>query len=473
PPPVAATGGSVGEAGSGGSEAGVGGSEAGHGGSTAGFGGSEVGGSGGSSDAGQGGTGGSGQDGNGKGPKYPDCVCRADVDNFCLYPKDTPGCPMLQGGYCDPSTGVIQWELGYFEFQGACGKCGNGVCEVHESCTVCSKDCGGCGGSCGNGVCDPGESTGNCLKDCPAPPLQEPDRLLGIHFWDGDVPKVLGTGLYYDVEAFDSQVPPDTVVAWLKEREASGARGIIRVDYKWGYSVPKNDGEQAEYNGRLVAIAKAIAAAGLKTHHFIVGNETNLPEEGGATPQQAGQAFASAKLAIDTAGPYPYPMIVMPSAPSTAAQFGGGDGSYLRDELMAAVQAGVKPQAIAIHAYENPDSNGSADLFMATVNYQAKAILDAGLAGVPLFITEYNMAMLDSSWHAKGAAFISNSAKRLDAWNKGGEGNPSPGKLFVVSTCYFIWPDDPLWPLHSLQKHPPLRDAFYAAWGLYPSGKAF
>jgi hypothetical protein len=395
------------------------------------------------------------------------------VDNFCLYPKDTPGCPMLQGGYCDPAAGAIQWELGYYEFQEACGTCGNGSCEGKESCAVCAKDCGGCSAGCGNGMCDPGESPGSCPKDCPAPPTQEPDRLLGIHFWDGDAPKVLGTGLYYDVEAFESQVDPNTVVAWLKEREASGARGIIRVDYKWGYSVPKNGGEQAEYNGRLVAIAKAIAAAGLKTHHLIVGNETNLPQEGGASPQQAGQAFASAKLAIDGAGPFPYPMIVMPSAPSTAAEFGGGDGSYLRDELKAAVQAGVKPQAIAIHAYENPDSSGSADLYMATVNFQAKAILDAGLAGVPLFLTEYNMAMLDSSWHPKGAAFVANSAKRLDAWNKGGEGNPSPGKLFVVSSCYFIWPNDPSWPMHSLQKHPPLRDAFQAAWNLYPSGKAF
>jgi len=73
--------------------------------------------------------------------------------------------------------------------------------------------------------------------------------------------------------------------------------------------------------------------------------------------------------------------------PSTAAEYGGGDGIYLTAVLNES-KAHAVVDGIAIHSYENADSGGSANLFMATVLFQAQAIQNAGLAGKPIFITE-------------------------------------------------------------------------------------
>lgn len=53
------------------------------------------------------------------------CECRADVDNYCLYPKSTASCGMTApGGYCDPngdgSFDDADWVRGYNEYHSAC-----------------------------------------------------------------------------------------------------------------------------------------------------------------------------------------------------------------------------------------------------------------------------------------------------------------------------------------------------------------
>jgi len=59
--------------------------------------------------------------------------------------------------------------------------CGNNICEVGESCSICPQDCKCANGYecvegiclpkavCGNGVCERGENNANCPEDCPAP----------------------------------------------------------------------------------------------------------------------------------------------------------------------------------------------------------------------------------------------------------------------------------------------------------------
>jgi len=60
--------------------------------------------------------------------------------------------------------------------------CGNAICEVGESCSICPSDCKCANGYeciegiclpkavCGNGVCERGENNANCPEDCPAAP---------------------------------------------------------------------------------------------------------------------------------------------------------------------------------------------------------------------------------------------------------------------------------------------------------------
>lgn len=44
--------------------------------------------------------------------------------------------------------------------------CGDGSCDVNESCSTCSKDCRECPPVCGNQRCESGETCASCKKDC-------------------------------------------------------------------------------------------------------------------------------------------------------------------------------------------------------------------------------------------------------------------------------------------------------------------
>ncbi len=49
-----------------------------------------------------------------------------------------------------------------------CDWCGDGYCQIEESCLKCSLDCGDCGADsfCGDGVCNSGECGSACWQDC-------------------------------------------------------------------------------------------------------------------------------------------------------------------------------------------------------------------------------------------------------------------------------------------------------------------
>ncbi len=44
--------------------------------------------------------------------------------------------------------------------------CGDGSCNGDENCATCPGDCGACGPVCGNGSCESGEDCANCVADC-------------------------------------------------------------------------------------------------------------------------------------------------------------------------------------------------------------------------------------------------------------------------------------------------------------------
>merc|ERR1719297_323052 len=61
--------------------------------------------------------------------------------------------------------------------KGALGSCGNGVCDVGESCLSCPLDCISNYPVCGNGVCEEGEDCINCNNDCN---FEDSDETRGI-----------------------------------------------------------------------------------------------------------------------------------------------------------------------------------------------------------------------------------------------------------------------------------------------------
>jgi hypothetical protein len=94
--------------------------------------------------------------------------CQGCGDGACNLQETCFDCPEDCGeccgnGICEPDYGE---DCGLCEVD--CGPCcGNGVCEPGrgEDCGSCSTDCGEC---CGNGVCEPGrgENCGSCSADC-------------------------------------------------------------------------------------------------------------------------------------------------------------------------------------------------------------------------------------------------------------------------------------------------------------------
>ena len=101
------------------------------------------------------------------------CPCLKNTDNYCFYPRDTPGCDMVKpGGYCDPNgDGDFSdgdWQRGWYEYKNNCPwDCGDGGCNSpSENCSNCPADCGTCQPVCGDGKCDSGENCQNCPGDC-------------------------------------------------------------------------------------------------------------------------------------------------------------------------------------------------------------------------------------------------------------------------------------------------------------------
>jgi len=78
------------------------------------------------------------------------------------------------GGNCKFSTsgaGTVQLEFEpntrQLSFRPLATICGNGQCELGESCRTCLVDCGECPPAvCGDGTCDDGESCESCPNDC-------------------------------------------------------------------------------------------------------------------------------------------------------------------------------------------------------------------------------------------------------------------------------------------------------------------
>jgi hypothetical protein len=104
--------------------------------------------------------------------QWPGCrgngcaVCAELVGNAACYFPNHPACARnttCAGEYFTCNDACPQPTSADFSLPPCRGPCGNGLCDVNESCTICPEDCGSC---CGNGTCGGNESCETCPEDC-------------------------------------------------------------------------------------------------------------------------------------------------------------------------------------------------------------------------------------------------------------------------------------------------------------------
>ena len=94
---------------------------------------------------------------------------RCEVSETCSScAQDCGKCPVFCG---DGSCNGVELCSSCSIDCGACPPvCGNGKCDLTESCSSCAKDCGVCLPKCGDHVCNVDESCSSCPGDCGACP---------------------------------------------------------------------------------------------------------------------------------------------------------------------------------------------------------------------------------------------------------------------------------------------------------------
>src|SRR5262245_53164716 len=101
-------------------------------------------------------------------------MCTGCAHGLCTTgPALDPSCDSCVGEICmaDPFCCSSNWDgICVNEVMTICGSscatCGNGACDMGETCTTCPSDCGTCGPVCGDFACTPGEDCFTCPVDC-------------------------------------------------------------------------------------------------------------------------------------------------------------------------------------------------------------------------------------------------------------------------------------------------------------------
>lgn len=112
---------------------------------------------------------------NSAGSGYSSCECPPDPrcgDGRCDM---TETCSSCAGdcGMCSArcGDGTCNGTENCMSCAGDCGmcsmpRCGDGTCNGSETCTSCSDDCGACPPRCGDGMCNGDETCASCMTDC-------------------------------------------------------------------------------------------------------------------------------------------------------------------------------------------------------------------------------------------------------------------------------------------------------------------
>jgi hypothetical protein len=250
---------------------------------------------------------------------------------------------------------------------------------------------------------------------------------------------------------------------------------IYRLQPNWGRNVPHASDPYAlsDY---------ATDCAGAATWHrkfcrvFQIGNEVNVVGEntrwGGAsynvswdpTPEQYADAYLACRDAIHTVTPefatgFQTQIVLMqPPSPGNATAgvraYDGNEYLYRQIKRLNDTSNAAKIDGFALHSYAEPGgANFGTDGFIDALREQLMIIDELGHAAKPVYVTEFNKHMPNSTEAAIGAQFVQSAYTALNAWNTGSGGTwPGQPNHNIVTACWFIFRNDPTtWKDYSLQ----------------------
>jgi hypothetical protein len=280
------------------------------------------------------------------------------------------------------------------------------------------------------------------------------DSLVGIHFW-GDrndaAPATMLDSIHrggWDVEIVNTGNPEwndvDVVGPLYQNFNTTyNVTPVTRLGYYWGKTLPAPG--SPEYTNWPAYIANNVLSPLKNTAHiWQMGNEPNLmgeatnwinqqimPAQYAALYQSVQNAIQSPSL-VGTAGAHE--LLVAPVSPGAATGDRWMAGTTWLDQTLAAIPA-AQVDGVALHAYGGGTTARDAILGFRNSLLDQIAVVDTrGLAGVPLYITEWNRnTPIGSGQEAVTAQFARDALKFLDRWNR------TPGNHNIVSSGWFVY----------------------------------
>jgi len=251
--------------------------------------------------------------------------------------------------------------------------------------------------------------------------------------------------------------------------QATTARGhtmIIRLQPQWSTNVPH--GSDPYTVAAFAADCKAAAALMPNTHIWQIGNEANLRGEMNrwntttqaysipwnsadlaTAPEQYAALYLACRDKIHEVTPATTPstqiVLMQPNSPGgkTADRYLSSEEFLAR--MIAAVADKSKIDGFALHAYADPGTGDEgADGFMNQLRRQIAVIDQFGLGDQPIYITEFNRHMPDTSQANAAARFIPLAFSAMDEWNAGANPTwPASGSAAVnhgiAAAAWFVY----------------------------------
>lgn len=240
---------------------------------------------------------------------------------------------------------------------------------------------------------------------------------------------------------------------------------IVRLHPQWAVNqiYPGDPYTEADF----ASDCKAAAELMKNVHIWLVGNEGNLLAENvrwnpatqdydiawsandliSSGPELAAQMYLAARDKIHEVTPNTTPanQVVLMQAVSPGAP-DAGVGKYMHGteylaRMINAVPDKTKIDGFALHGYAQPGgSSYGADAFLNDVKEQLMVIDQAGLGNLPVYITEFNKHMPNTTEAAIGAQFLTTAYQLLHNWNTGTAGTwPGQPNHPIGGTAWFIY----------------------------------